>query len=144
MVPVVEEGAAIAAEAESGDAAEGSGTVLLVDDEAAVRASTADMLIDLGYQVVESASAEEAMGRVTHGLSPDIVITDHLMPGMTGADLARWIHGINPSVPVLLISGYADVEDLAPDLPRLPKPFRQTDLAAALGQLATPPQRAAS
>jgi CheY-like chemotaxis protein len=85
------------------------------------------------------------MGRINHGLAPDIVITDHLMPGMTGADLARWLNGIQPSLPVLLISGYAEVEDLAPDLPRLPKPFRQNDLAAALARLGDPPaQRAAS
>jgi signal transduction histidine kinase/CheY-like chemotaxis protein len=111
-----------------------TGTVLLVDDEIAVRISTAEMLNDLGYEVVEVDCAEDALGRISEGLAPDIVVTDHLMPGMTGADFARWLNANQPELPVLIISGYADVDDIAPDLSRLAKPFRQADLAAALAR----------
>jgi CheY-like chemotaxis protein/two-component sensor histidine kinase len=107
-----------------------SGTALLVDDEEGVRVSTAEMLTDLGYEVIEASSAEDALHLVEQGLQPDVVITDHLMPGMTGADLARALRKRN--LPVLIISGYSDVDEIAPDLQRLSKPFRQADIAVAL------------
>ncbi|MBL0407371.1 PAS domain-containing protein [Microvirga aerilata] len=112
-----------------------AGTVLLVDDEELVRASTADMLVELGYTVVEAMSAEEALRLLEDGLVPDVVVTDHLMPGMTGTELARELHRRLPGIGVLIISGYADVEGVAPDLPRLVKPFRQAELAASLAAL---------
>lgn len=55
-----------------------------------------------------------------------------MMPGMSGADLARAVRQNWPSVRVLIISGYADVDAIAPDLPHLAKPFRQSDLAQSL------------
>jgi PAS domain S-box-containing protein len=114
----------------------GAGRVLLVDDEEIVRASTADMLAELGYEVIEAASAEEALARIGAGPAPDLLITDHLMPGMTGTELVRRLREERPGLPALLISGYAEVEDLAPDLPRLAKPFRQADLAASIAAIA--------
>ncbi|UTP40517.1 PAS domain-containing protein [Phenylobacterium sp. LH3H17] len=112
-----------------------SGTVLLVDDEDLVRASTADMLTDLGYRVVETPTAEDALRLMDGDLRLDLVITDHLMPGMTGADLARRIARDRPGLPVLLISGYAEAEGVGLELSRLTKPFRQGELAAALVEL---------
>jgi CheY-like chemotaxis protein len=112
------------------------GTALLVDDEDLVRMSTADMLSDLGYSVVEAASAEEALRLMQNGLRPDLLVTDHLMPGMSGADLARAVHAERPGTPVLVVSGYAESEGIAPDLPRLSKPFRADELAGSLAQLA--------
>lgn len=112
-----------------------SGTALLVDDEELVRASTADMLSDLGYAVVEADSAEEALRLLNDGLAPDVVVTDHLMPGMTGTDLAHALKGRSPAPKVLIISGYAEDEGIAPDIPRLTKPFRQADLSASLAEL---------
>jgi PAS domain S-box-containing protein len=111
------------------------GTVLLVDDEEAVRMSTADMLADLGYAVVEAASTEEALRRLEEGLRIDLLVTDHLMPGLTGVDLARAVLARRPGVRVLIISGFAEVEGIDPDLPRLTKPFRQAELAAILASL---------
>ncbi|WP_241127974.1 GAF domain-containing hybrid sensor histidine kinase/response regulator [Novosphingobium terrae] len=108
------------------------GVALLVDDESLVRMSTADMLCDLGYAVEEADCAEEAVRILATGAPFDVVITDHLMPGMTGVDLARHIQSTRPHVPVLLVSGYADAEGVDSDLPRLTKPFRKDDLAAAL------------
>jgi len=109
-----------------------SGTVLLVDDEDLVRSSTADILADLGYAVVESSSAEEALGLVAQGIRPDLLVTDHLMPGMDGVELARLLKQQLSSLRVLVISGYAEVEGVAADLPRLEKPFRRADLAKVL------------
>jgi PAS domain S-box-containing protein len=111
------------------------GTVLLVDDEELVRLSTADMLAELGFVVFEAASAEEAM-RIAESNAPiDVLITDHLMPGMTGVELAYAVRKRRPRIPVLVISGFAEMEGMAPDLPRLTKPFRQVDLAAILAGL---------
>ncbi len=110
----------------------GSGTALLVDDEDLVRASTADMLTDLGYAVVEAPSAEEALRLIRNGVRPDLLVTDHLMPGMNGTDLARIVRSERPSLHILLVSGYADAEDIAPDMPRLTKPFRSDELADKL------------
>ena len=112
-----------------------SGTVLLVDDEDLVRASTADMLADLGYRVVEAQTAEDAVRKLDEEIQVDILITDHLMPGMTGADLARTVARKKPGLPVLLISGYAEAEGVGLEFTRLTKPFRQGELAACLAEL---------
>ena len=112
-----------------------SGLALIVDDEELVRASTGDMLLELGYEVREASSAEEALELLGEGLSPDILVTDHLMPNMTGTELVRHVREIRPEIPALIISGYADVEGIAADLPRLVKPFRQAELANAVAGL---------
>ncbi len=112
------------------------GTVLLVDDEELVRMSTADMLTDLGWRVAEAESAEAALVSLDGGLAIDLLVTDHLMPGMTGADLARIVLERSPGTAVLVVSGFADTDEIAPDLPRLAKPFRQADLAASIAALA--------
>ncbi|TAJ85392.1 PAS domain S-box protein [Reyranella sp.] len=113
----------------------GRGTALLVDDEELVRLSTADMLSDLGYRVIEAASADEALSVIGNGAHVDLVVTDHLMPGMTGTDLARAVHCHRPELPVLIVSAYAEVEGVAPDLPRLTKPFRKEELAVSIAGL---------
>lgn len=114
------------------------GTALLVDDEELVRLSTADMLSDLGYTVVEAASAEEALVLIGEGLKPDLLLTDHLMPGMSGTELARILQGRWSGLPVMVISGYAENEGIALDLPRLTKPFRNDDLVRSLLALSIP------
>jgi PAS domain S-box-containing protein len=115
-----------------------AGTALLVDDEELVRMSTADMLGDLGYSVVEAASAEEALQMLQRGLRPDLLVTDHLMPGMNGTDLARAAQASLPGLRVLIVSGYAEADGVDPDLPRLTKPFRNADLAASLAGIGDP------
>jgi len=115
--------------------ADGQGLVLLVDDEDLVRDSTASMLGGLGYEVVEAASAEAALGLVKNGLRPDLLVSDHLMPGLSGTDLAVRLRARMPGLPVLIVSGYAGVDGLAPAFPRLTKPFRQADLAASVSAL---------
>ncbi len=111
------------------------GTALLVDDEEFVRLSTANMLSDLGYRVIEAASAEGALQVAERGEIFDILITDHLMPGMTGTSLAQQLRTKWPHLPVLVVSGYAEDDGVAADLPRLSKPFRAGELATALVQI---------
>ena len=108
------------------------GIALLVDDEALVRASTAQMLHEIGFSIVEASSAEEALAKIDEGLEFDILVTDHLMPGMTGADLAGEIARRRLGVAVVIVSGYAEAEEIAVDLPRITKPFRLDDLATII------------
>ncbi|TCP36102.1 PAS domain-containing protein [Sphingomonas sp. BK235] len=109
-----------------------SGTVLLVDDEAIARMTTAVMLGDLGYTVVEAESAEAALALVNDGLVPDLLVSDHLMPGLSGTELARMLQARLSRMSVLIVSGYSELDEIAPDLRRLTKPFRQEELASAL------------
>jgi len=134
-LPQTDDAPEVAAVAAAQEPSGRSGTALLVDDEEFVRLTTADMLGDLGYHVIEAASAEDALALIVAGTAFDLLVTDHLMPGMTGTQLARAVRERRASLPVLIISGYADVEGIAPDLPRLTKPFRKSDLAASLTSL---------
>ncbi len=112
-----------------------AGVALLVDDDDVVRLSTAEMLADLGYLVIETASAEEALARLRAGLGPDLVVTDHIMPGLTGTDLAHLLAEEHPALPVLIVSGYAETDGLPVGLARLTKPFRRAELSASLAAL---------
>jgi PAS domain S-box-containing protein len=108
------------------------GLVLLVDDEAHIRDITTDMLTELGFRVHVAASPEAALAAVNAGLEPDILITDHIMPGMTGVELSYAVKARRSATRALIISGFAEVETLDAALPRLSKPFVQSELAAAL------------
>ena len=114
------------------------GCVLLVDDEELIRMSTADMLTDMGFEVCEAGSAEDALALLDKDMKVDLVITDHLMQGMSGAQLAHEVRARNPALPILIVSGYADVGGIAPELPRLTKPFRQSELAEKLREFERP------
>jgi CheY-like chemotaxis protein len=111
------------------------GTALLVDDEDLVRLSTADMLKDLGFAVIEAETGEDALRIIEEGKRIDLLVTDHLMPGICGTELTHRVRASNPGLPVLLVSGYAEGQGVDPDLPRLNKPFRKDELASSLGQL---------
>jgi PAS domain S-box-containing protein len=131
-LPLAAEAAASSVASGSEPDAHGAGTVLLVDDEELVRASTAGMLADLGYRVVEADCGEAALTLVAEGLVPSLLVTDQLMPGLSGTDLAVRLREDLAGLPVLIVSGYADLESLSPVFPHLSKPFRQAELAAAL------------
>lgn len=105
--------------------------MLLVDDDDAVRIATAEMLAALGFEVVETRSAEEAVP-LLEAAPPDFLVTDHLMQGMAGTELARIALARQPWLKVLVISGYAELEGIPRDLRRLAKPFRLSELAAAM------------
>lgn len=123
---------AIAAE---GGAAKLSGVALLVDDEDLVRQSTADMLTEIGFHVIEASSAADAILLLRKHDDVDVLVTDHLMPRMTGVELAHAVSIEWPDLPVLVISGYSDAIGIDADLPRLEKPFMHAELAARLGAL---------
>jgi Response regulator receiver domain/Histidine kinase-, DNA gyrase B-, and HSP90-like ATPase len=80
-------------------------TILLVDDDALIASSTAALLEDLGHKVVEANSGREALDLLEGGLQPDLIITDHAMPGMTGLDLAVRARSRKPDIPILLATG---------------------------------------
>ena len=110
-------------------------SVLLVDDEDLVRAATGEMMRDLGHSVVEASGALEALARLEGGLKVDVVVTDYMMPGMDGGALARRIAETRPEIEVLLITGYTGPSNAVMHLPRLAKPFGQSELGAALAGL---------
>jgi PAS domain S-box-containing protein len=111
-------------------------TVLAVDDDALVLTNTAAMLEDLGHRCLYSSTAAEAL-EILQGREPiDLVITDQVMPTMTGLQLARAIAAIRPGLPIIIATGYAEIAaGTSPDLPRLAKPFTQAELAAAITRL---------
>jgi len=112
-----------------------AGTALLVDDEACIRVSTADMLNAMGFAVRVASSAESALATFDGGLVPELLITDHLMPGMTGVQLARLVRERWPNTKTLIVSGFADVDGIDPSFPRLTKPFMQSELEAAIANM---------
>lgn len=110
--------------------------ILLVDDEDLVRSATADMLRDIGYTVHEVSSAAQAITLLRDGLEAEALVTDYLMPGKTGAQLIQEIRSEGLDLPTLLITGYANAaEDIPADVTKLPKPFRQVELAARMSDL---------
>jgi CheY-like chemotaxis protein len=117
-------------------AARRAAKVLLVDDEEIVRFATADMLRDIGYMVVEANSASQALSMLRAGVEVEVIVTDYLMPGMTGAALVAELRAVGNRLPILLITGYASVgADVPTDVARLSKPFRQVELAAKVDEL---------
>ncbi len=87
----------------------GSGTVLVVEDETAVRQLVERSLRAYGYTVIAAADGREALGIVERsGSDIDIVITDVIMPGLSGTDLAARLQDTRPGLPVLFMSGYPD------------------------------------
>jgi signal transduction histidine kinase len=111
-------------------------TILLVDDDALIAASTVALLEDLGHHVVEAHSGKEALAILREGLNPDLVITDHAMPGMTGSDLAVRLRLHDPKLPILLATGYAELQGQLPiELPRLAKPYTQEQLSLEIARL---------
>ncbi|GAU86682.1 response regulator [Bosea sp. BIWAKO-01] len=118
-----------------------SRTILVVDDDALVSMGTAAMLEDLGHTAIEVMSGAKALEVLASNPQIELIITDHAMPGMTGAELARRVRSSQPTFPIILASGYAELPDdegLA-NLHRLGKPFAQAQLAAAIEHAMLPP-----
>jgi signal transduction histidine kinase/ActR/RegA family two-component response regulator len=89
----------------------GHGRILLVEDDAAVRSSCERMLIRVGYQVVAAADGSSALHQLRAAGEPfDLLLSDVVMPGMSGSELARRVKELQPAIAVLFMSGYADDE----------------------------------
>jgi PAS domain S-box-containing protein len=104
--------------------------ILFVDDDALIAMSTVDLLSDLGHEVLEANSGAQALEILAKTPSIDLLITDYAMPKMNGAQLAAKARQINPRLPVLLATGYAELPPgMGTNLPRLSKPYQQDQLA---------------
>jgi CheY-like chemotaxis protein len=88
-------------------------TILLVDDDAAVREVTAAMLRELGYAVIEAGSGGAALDVLESRPQIDLMLVDFAMPGMNGAEVARHVGMKRPALPVLFVTGFADRTALA-------------------------------
>lgn len=116
--------------------------VVVVEDQPAVRAVVYTMLESLGYDVEEFASPEAALERIGDGTGLDLLVTDLVMPGMGGREVAERARAILPELPVLFMSGYAEPEQ-EPDRDGpaptdfLAKPFHPNELAQRVGRLVT-------
>jgi CheY-like chemotaxis protein len=116
--------------------ASGPKRILLVDDDVLIAMSSADMLMDLGHDVVEAHSGKEALEQLGDGSGFDLLITDYSMPGMTGADLTVAVRHVVPKLPILIASGYAELPPgVELDVARLGKPYTQEQLARELDRL---------
>ncbi len=103
--------------------------VLAVDDDPLVLVTTAAMLEELGCEVLEAESAEQALDILAQD-KVQLVLTDQAMPHMTGSQLADFIRHRYPALPVILVTGYADkLTGRADQLPRISKPFGLDALA---------------
>jgi CheY-like chemotaxis protein len=115
--------------------------VLIVEDDFLIRMHAAEMIADAGFNVVEAASADEAIAILEDRLDITIVFTDIQMPGsMDGLKLAAAIRGRWPPIKIVATSGFVDVRQ--DDLPEggrfLPKPYSPDQIVRTLRELAGP------
>jgi len=124
-------------------AAERASTVLVVDDEAAIRDVAHRVLTQAGYSVVTAPSPAEALGLLQNaGMPADLLLTDVVMPGMTGGAFAAAARAARPGLRVLFMSGYEQPVGLPDSSPGsaaqvLDKPFSRAALLAKVSELLT-------
>jgi CheY-like chemotaxis protein len=112
--------------------------ILVVDDHPEVRMTTVALLEDLGHDVVNAQSGAEALELAQAAdQRVDLLLSDYAMPHMSGTELVRLIRQERPGLPALLITGYADADEIS-DRPRdvsiLSKPFSLAELSSAIKQ----------
>ena len=120
------------ASAATAAAGRGHETILVVEDEASIRSLAREILEGQGYAVLEAPGADEALRRAAEHAGPiHLLLTDVVMPGKSGVDLARDLLGLRPGLRVVYMSGYADraVQADAPGVAFVQKPFDPTLLA---------------
>jgi CheY-like chemotaxis protein len=119
----------------------GTETILVVEDDAEVRATVVELLTDLGYRVLKAADGQGALAIIQSGLPVDLLFTDVVMPGpVRSTDLAQQAKTLQPGIEVLFTSGYTENAivhggRLDPGVHLLSKPHRREDLARKLRQL---------
>ena len=138
-LPVSDEPAASAGDAEPAAPRAAGGLVLVVEDDAAVRTMAVRALADAGYRVLEAESGARALELLAGGERPALVLSDVVMPGISGSALASRIAEIAPGTPVLYTSGYTDGEIvrrglLEPGVAFVPKPFSPDGLVRAVAE----------
>jgi CheY-like chemotaxis protein len=107
--------------------------ILIVDDDAIILMNTSALLEDLGHDVIEANSGEEALELLKSGTEIDMLITDQAMPGMTGSELIAAVQADRPDLPIILATGYGETPlDAGRALHRLGKPFGQKELERAV------------
>jgi CheY-like chemotaxis protein len=110
--------------------------VLVVDDHEDVREVIVAYLETLGYDVVQASSGRAALDFLRgHADAVDLLIADYAMPEMSGLELVRAVRAESPSLPVVVVTGYAetgDFDDRRFDAVLLKKPFRMNELAATV------------
>jgi len=103
--------------------------ILLVDDDSLVRATACALLEDAGYKVFTAESGPDALEIAAREPTIDILVTDQIMPHMTGLQLVEAIRTIRPELPAILATGYAELSRSMPaNSVRLAKPFRVAEL----------------
>ena len=116
-------------------------TILLCEDDDDVRAFSAESLQELGYRVIEASDGEAALDQLAEANGPiDLLFTDVVLPGMTGAELAERARALRPGLKILFTTGYArdaivHQGRLDPGIELLSKPFTYTELAARIRDL---------
>ena len=116
--------------------------IVAVDDDALVLTNTVAMLDDLGHTCHAASSAAQALAILEQDDTIDLVITDQIMPEMTGLQLAHIVRGRWPAVTMMLVTGYAETDpDSLPKVPWLSKPFTQTALAESIAALGLRPRK---
>jgi PAS domain S-box-containing protein len=141
----VEPGETCRSPVDSGRPANKPLSILAVDDDALVLMNTAAMLEDKGHEVTLAYSGEAALERLKSGKRFDLLITDHGMPRMTGAQLVELAQALDPSLPVILATGYAELPPgVASSIPRLSKPFLQDELLRAVAGVLRKPSSGAN
>ncbi len=111
--------------------------IVVVDDDSLVLTNTSAMLEDAGHRVIEASSGAQALELIRKAVHVDLVVTDQAMPQMTGIQLAAAIKVEWPKMPILLVSGFAELP--AGDtlkIPKLAKPYSLDDLRKAIDSLA--------
>jgi two-component system cell cycle sensor histidine kinase/response regulator CckA len=138
LLPRAREEDDVPADVEPGELARGWESVLVVEDDPAVRALASRVLQDRGYSVLEAASAPEAI-RIAEAYGPpiDLLVTDLIVPDMSGRRLAESIRAHHPGIRTLFMSGFTrrDVQHqglLEPGAPFIEKPFTAPLLAASV------------
>ncbi|CAH2598589.1 Histidine kinase [Rhodovastum atsumiense] len=127
-----------AGSAEAPPAAVGGATILLVDDDEDVVEFAACTLDEAGYRVLQAGNGAVALALLQAGTAVDLLVTDLAMPKMTGSVLVRHARALRPGLPVLVVTGYADLDKATGDmagLPVLDKPYRAVQLLEAVARL---------
>jgi PAS domain S-box-containing protein len=114
-------------------AGRGNATVLVVDDDEAVRAITAAFLREAGYQVLEAGSGAVALALLQVSGPVELLVTDLAMPAMDGMQLANAVRAARPGLPVVFVTGYPDDHDLSAEVV-VQKPFGTGDLTNAVAR----------